>query len=168
MLRNIWRNTWRADFLIGFVEFLGSMAKFVITIVFQIQIYVDYRISPGLGKMYQPLNSLISFSLLTSIYLRYSEYISVDEMHYIFVAIIVLISSVYAAPFDSIHSRDSGICGQIGSPCTGADITCCKEVKGFAFCNRQTKFVDFQPCKFDCGVISDSGVADCVVPSGSG
>lgn len=85
-------------------------------------------------------------------------------MRYYVLTITMLVSSVSAIPFDSLRSRDTGICGNIGNSCHAEDAACCTGQVGFAFCNVDDKMIEFQSCDINCGV-GNQGIVVCTVPN---
>ena len=85
-------------------------------------------------------------------------------MHYYVLAITMLVSSVSGIPFDSLRSRDTGLCGNIGNSCHVEGAACCTGQVGFAFCNVDDKKIEFQSCDINCGGESQ-GIIACTVPS---
>jgi hypothetical protein len=86
----------------------------------------------------------------------------INGMHYNIVAIAILVYSASAFPFDSLHSRDTGLCGSIGKSCDAENAICCDGKVGFAFCNVDDQMIEFQPCKITC--IMSNGIVDCGIP----
>jgi hypothetical protein len=84
------------------------------------------------------------------------------KMRYSIIAVIGIVSSVSAISLDSLRSRDYDYCDDIGGSCQGNWAVCCSEKTGFAFCNQDDNTIDFQPCKFGCGLIR--GIIDCTTP----
>lgn len=83
-------------------------------------------------------------------------------MHYKILAITIFIYSASAIPFDSLHSRDTGLCGKIGKSCDAENASCCKGQVGFAFCNVEDKTIEFQSCNIAC--VTKETIVDCGIP----
>ena len=84
-------------------------------------------------------------------------------MHYSVIAIITLVSSVFAIPFDSFRPRDvGGFCSKVGDSCPLAEtgnVECCEDALGFAHCSGL--MIQFVPCSTSC-TIDQNGFVECL------